>query len=341
MTNPPTENQSSRRKREWGVDMDALVEQVTNALRNEDEVVTIPGETGPMGPEGPAGNDGKSAMEIWLENGGSGNVHDFMNAIRGEKGDEGPQGNQGESIEGPRGNQGIQGEPGNDGQSAYDLAVSEGYTGSLHDWVSSLKGVDGDIGPQGPKGDTGDRGLKGEKGDTGNVGAQGIQGVPGAKGDKGDTGSIGPQGLKGDTGAQGPKGDTGATGPAGSTGAQGIQGVKGDTGNTGAAGTSAQVWFNGTVKSAPKIFVATATTDATGKFTVDLSAAGFTEVFSANVVPVASNNTAAGQAFSNVLSLSTTSLTGTVSAGISIVLGGLGIALVGAGRTVHATVYGR
>jgi len=121
-------------------------------------------------------------------------------------------------------------------KSAYDLAVKEGFDGSMEEWLASLKGEKGDTGatgaqgPQGEKGDTGATGAQGPQGEKGDAGATGVQGP---QGEKGDTGAQGPQGEKGDTGAQGPKGDKGDTG---ATGAQGPQGEKGDTGATGAQG---------------------------------------------------------------------------------------------------------
>ena len=42
---------------------------------------------------------------------------------------------------------------GTDGESAYELAVDEGYTGTLEEWLASLKGEKGD---KGDKGDTGE-----------------------------------------------------------------------------------------------------------------------------------------------------------------------------------------
>lgn len=71
------------------------------------------------------------------------------------------------------------------GDSAYQVAVDNGFVGTEAEWLASL------VGPQGPQG------------------IQGIQGV------KGDTGDQGPQGPKGDTGATGPAGADGAdyTGP--------------------------------------------------------------------------------------------------------------------------------
>ena len=101
---------------------------------------------------------------------------------------------------------------GADGKSAYDIWLEQGNTGSVEDFVVSLKGDTGAAGAQGPKGDTG---------------ATGAQGPEGPQGPKGDTGATGAQGL------EGPKGDTGATG---AQGPEGPQGPKGDTGATGAQG---------------------------------------------------------------------------------------------------------
>lgn len=95
---------------------------------------------------------------------------------------------------------GPQGEKGDPGDSAYKVALANGFEGTEVEWLASLKG---------PKGDTGSIGPKGE---------QGIQGP------KGDTGAAGP---KGEQGIQGPKGDTGATGPKGDPGPDGKTPVRG------------------------------------------------------------------------------------------------------------------
>ena len=42
------------------------------------------------------------------------------------------------------------------GFSAYDLAVQEGFTGTLNEWLDSLVGDDGPIGPEGPPGPVGE-----------------------------------------------------------------------------------------------------------------------------------------------------------------------------------------
>ncbi|WP_343596616.1 ESPR-type extended signal peptide-containing protein [Acinetobacter sp.] len=80
---------------------------------------------------------------------------------------------------------------GANGKSAYEIARSEGFTGSESDWLASIKGAKGDKGDQGLQGATG---AKGDKGD------QGVQGATGSKGDKGDQGLQGSTGAKGDQG---------------------------------------------------------------------------------------------------------------------------------------------
>lgn len=67
----------------------------------------------------------------------------------------------------------------NPGQSAYDIAIANGFVGTEAQWIASLKGEKGDTGNTGPKGDTGDRGSQG---DPGSDGADGTNGSDGADG---------------------------------------------------------------------------------------------------------------------------------------------------------------
>ena len=73
----------------------------------------------------------------------------------------------------------LKGENGIDGKTAYQLAVEKGFTGTLDEWIVSLKGETGPIGPQGIQGETGPQGLKGETGATGPQGAPGKDGRDG------------------------------------------------------------------------------------------------------------------------------------------------------------------
>ena len=71
---------------------------------------------------------------------------------------------------------GAQGPVGMDGDSAYQVAVANGFSGTESEWLASLIGA------------------------AGATGQQGLQGAQGPKGDQGDTGATGPQGPKGDQG---------------------------------------------------------------------------------------------------------------------------------------------
>lgn len=83
---------------------------------------------------------------------------------------------------------------GKDGLSAYELAVQEGFDGTLTEWLASLKGAKGD------KGDTGETGAAGEKGETGaaltwdDLTDEQKAALKGEKGDTGATGSAGSNG---------------------------------------------------------------------------------------------------------------------------------------------------
>ena len=99
------------------------------------------------------GQDGKSAYELWKEQGNEGSVADFLAKLKGEQGKA--------------------------GKSAYELWVEQGNTGSVADYLAKLKGEQGDAGKStydlwkeaGNEGSMSDflAAQKGEKGDTGKV----------------------------------------------------------------------------------------------------------------------------------------------------------------------------
>ena len=79
------------------------------------------------------------------------------------------------------------------GASAYDLAVQQGYAGTLDEWLASLKGRDGtDLG-EGADGMSAYE-LAVQEGFTGSLSAwlESLQGAPGANGADGDDGTPGP-----------------------------------------------------------------------------------------------------------------------------------------------------
>ncbi|MEU3826464.1 hypothetical protein AB0F36_14265 [Streptomyces sp. NPDC029080] len=116
------------------------------------------------------------------------------------------------------------GTTGTPGKSAYEVAVEQGYSGTVTDWLVSL------VGPAGPQGATGP---------TGPTGASGPKGDPGEQGPAGPAGADGAQGPAGATGPKGDKGDPGDPGPQGTPGAQGVPGPQPPLGAAGAGDTIA------------------------------------------------------------------------------------------------------
>lgn len=81
--------------------------------------------------------------------------------IQGPQGPEGPDGLQGPEgpqgptgAQGPKGDKGDAGNDGADGDSAYQVAVDEGFVGTKQDWLDSLVGPEGPQGPEGPAADS-------------------------------------------------------------------------------------------------------------------------------------------------------------------------------------------
>ena len=74
----------------------------------DDFLSTLVGE---KGEKGLPGSDGKSAFQLWLDDGNTGNILDFLSDIqgpRGLKGEKGPEGDPGPKGDpGPQGNGGF------------------------------------------------------------------------------------------------------------------------------------------------------------------------------------------------------------------------------------------
>ena len=237
--------------------------------------IGLTGPSGPVGERGPHGLDGKSAYEIWKEEGNDGTKEDFLNSLKVST-----------PITTPGGTTPVPGPRGHDGKSAYEIAKElDPSIGSKEDWIKSLKGPKGDPGERGQDGnpglpgERGERGIPGERGESayeiakkknpaltseelfieylkGASGPAGPQGVPGPQG------PIGLTGERGETGQPGPKGDTGKSaydiakaldssltteelfikslkgemGPIGPVGPQGPIGLTGPAGERGPAG---------------------------------------------------------------------------------------------------------
>ena len=128
------------------------------------------GEQGPVGPEGPKGDTGKDGAQgpqgIQGPKGDTGATG--PQGLKGDTGAQGPKGDKGDTgPQGPKGDTGAQGpagEAGTDGKSAYELAQADGYTGTLTEWLASLKGEQGPAGAKGEKGNDGSAGATGATG---------------------------------------------------------------------------------------------------------------------------------------------------------------------------------
>lgn len=142
----------------------------------------------------------------------------------GSVGPEGPPGPQGPA--GPAGANGADGVDGLDGDSAYEIAVANGFVGTEAQWLASLVGPEGPEGPQGIQGPAGTNGTNGADGADGADGLSAYQiavnnGFVGTEAEW--LASLeGPQGPQGIQGVQGP---AGPAGPAGADGADGADGL--------------------------------------------------------------------------------------------------------------------
>lgn len=88
--------------------------------------------------KGERGQDGKSAYQIAVANGYTGDEEQWLASLKGRDGE--------------------RGRDGRNGLSAYELAEGELQFGTVGEWLASLKGAKGD------KGDTGDKGADGRDG---------------------------------------------------------------------------------------------------------------------------------------------------------------------------------
>lgn len=100
--------------------------------------------------------------------------------LKGDKGDPGKDGKTPvkgvDYFDGKDGSDGLDGSDGRDGASAYDIAVSRGYTGTESEWLESLKGQPGPAGEPGQPGQDGQPGRDGQPGQDGQPGRDGSDG---------------------------------------------------------------------------------------------------------------------------------------------------------------------
>ena len=97
---------------------------------------------------GQEGRDGESAYEIWLSEGNSGTVQQFLESLKGDKGDDGLSAFQvwkelGNSETEEDFINSLIGDKGDEGKSAYQIWLDAGNTGTEEEFLASLKGSDG------------------------------------------------------------------------------------------------------------------------------------------------------------------------------------------------------
>lgn len=168
------------------ITLDSFKDQLNQAIKEAKEQAT----------------PGKSAYQLWLDEGNKGSEQDFLASLKGAKGDAGATGETGKTgqpglsayqlavnagFKGSetewldylrKGPQGPQGTPGKDGQSAYQIWLNNGHKGTETDFLNSLIGA------------RGERGQQGEPGQNGQDGAQGPAGAPGRDGQNGKDGAT-------------------------------------------------------------------------------------------------------------------------------------------------------
>lgn len=114
----------------------------------------------------PRGSQGKSAYEIWKDNGHSGSQQDFLTSLIGPPGPQGDRGQPGNA--GEKGPPGLQGPPGKNGTNGAPGAKGDtGPTGIQGPPGEDGVSIKGPTGPQGPQGEPGDPGPSGEPGESG------------------------------------------------------------------------------------------------------------------------------------------------------------------------------
>lgn len=116
----------------------------TNGTNGADGANGADGQNGTNGTNRQDGSDGKSAYQLAVDAGFSGTLAEWLTSLNGTDGADGADGS-----DGVNGRHGVDGSNGIDGKSAYDLAVDVGYSGTLSEWLQSLKGADGANGTNG------------------------------------------------------------------------------------------------------------------------------------------------------------------------------------------------
>ena len=142
---------------ETGLSAAKKINNAFDAIDNFQASASIPGPTGPQGPRGqdgsrgpqgpasttpgPTGADGRSAYDIWISNGNTGTIQDFMAAQKGPAGIQGPIGTTG--IQGLKGEKGDTGPTGPNGKDGTGVAIQGSKT--IAEILAITNAQDGDM----------------------------------------------------------------------------------------------------------------------------------------------------------------------------------------------------
>lgn len=162
------------------------------------------------GADGIDGQNGKSAYDIWKENGHSGTESDFLDWLKGAKGDDGAQGPIGpQGVQGPAGQDGDDGAAGKDGANGKDGSMW--FTGNGDPQNNEpAQAKQGDLYLDTSNGNVYQKQADGSWQQIANLtGPKGEQGQQGQQGDKGQDGSDGQNGQDGQNGTDGKDGKDG------------------------------------------------------------------------------------------------------------------------------------
>lgn len=169
---------------------------------------------GKDGLNGSNGLDGRSAYQVAVSKGYVGSETDWLTSLIGKDGRDGLPGADGtngldgrdgrDGTNGTNGTNGLNGVDGLDGKSAYQIAVENGYTGSISQWLASLKGDKGDPGANDVDGAVGLDGKSAYQSalENGFVGTE-AEWLASLKGADGTNGTNGVNGTNGSDGSDG------------------------------------------------------------------------------------------------------------------------------------------
>ena len=147
------------------------------------------GPTGATGAQGPAGNGSNATIAVHsvtaLAAGATPTVSNSGTATNALLDFGIPAG-----ATGAQGTTGASGSPGANGESAYQVALDGGFSGTQAQWLASLVGAQGSTGATGAQGGQGATGSQGAQGATGATGATGPTGVLNVANDTNVTGSV-------------------------------------------------------------------------------------------------------------------------------------------------------